>query len=156
MVPCYEQGKTCRGDFQRQRDYLMFVNLLKETSEMWNIRIAGYCLLPNYYHLLIKTPDANMSRSMRHINGVYTQRFNGRHHHDGQLIRGRYRSILVSRDTYLLQLLRYIPRNSLKSGLVDNLKDYTWSSHKGYLSVAKKWDCLHKEFIFSIKEIQLG
>ena len=59
-----------------------FVELLEESSETWNIRVAAYCLMPNHYHILVQTPDANISRSMRHINGVYTQRFNKRHRYD--------------------------------------------------------------------------
>jgi REP element-mobilizing transposase RayT len=58
----------------------MFVELLQETLEAWNIRIAAYSLMPNHYHMLIKTPDANISRTMRHVSGVYTQCFNRRHH----------------------------------------------------------------------------
>jgi len=128
----------------------MFVILLQETSEMWNIRIAAYCLMPNHYHLLVHTPEANISRAMRHVNAVYTQRFNSRHHLDGQLFRGRYKSILVSGDSYLLQLVRYIHRNPLKAGIVEDMKAYPWSSHKAYLSIAKKWDWLHKGFIMSL------
>lgn len=127
----------------------MFVQLLEETSEMWNIRISAYCLMPNHYHILLQTPDANIARSMRHVNGVYTQRFNRRHDCDGQLFRGRYKSILVSADSYLLQLVRYIHRNPVKAGLAKVPDDYIWTSHKGYLSVAKKWSWLHKEFILS-------
>ncbi|MCP3895773.1 MAG: transposase, partial [Bacteroides sp.] len=56
----------------------MFVELLKEASVAWNIRICAYCLMPNHYHLLVQTPDSNLSRSMRHLNGIYTQRFNKR------------------------------------------------------------------------------
>jgi len=63
-----------------------FVELLEESSETWNIRVAAYCLMPNHYHILVQTPDANISRSMRHINGVYTQRFNKRHRYDGQQV----------------------------------------------------------------------
>jgi putative transposase len=128
----------------------MFVQLLEETSEMWNIRIAAYCLMPNHYHILLQTPDANIARSMRHINGVYTQRFNRRHGCNGQLFRGRYKSILVSADSYLLQLVRYIHRNPVKAGLAKVADDYIWTSHKGYLSVAKKWSWLHKELILSL------
>ncbi len=84
---------------------------------------------------------------MRHINGVYTQRFNNHHQCDGPLFRGRYKAILVSGDSYLLQLVRYIHRNPLKSGLVADLNSYVWSSHKAYLSRASKWDWLHKGFI---------
>ena len=136
--------------FHDRQDYQSFVELLEESSEMWNIRVAAYCLMTNHYHILVQTPDANISRSMRHINAVYTQRFNKRHRCDGQLFRGRYKSILVGGDSYLLQLVRYIHRNPVKSGIVSKPDDYRWSSHKGYLSVAKKWNWLHKELMLSM------
>jgi len=103
-----------------------------------------------HYHLLVQTPDANLSRAMRHLNGVYTQRYNRIHHCDGQLFRGRFKAILVEADSYLLELLRYIHRNPLEAGLVENLQKYNWSSHKGYLSKAKKWDWLYKRFPLSL------
>lgn len=136
--------------FSDEEDYTLFVELLKEASSAWNIRICAYCLMPNHYHLLIQTPEGNISRSMRHINGVYTQRYNRRHGCDGQLLRGRYKSILVSADSYLLQLVRYIHRNPVKAGIAASPDDYPWSSHRGYLSTSRKWDWLYKEFIFSM------
>ena len=144
------RGRRSETILHDRHDYQAFVELLEECSEMWNIRVAAYCLVTNYYHILVQTPDANISRSMRHINGLYTQRFNKRHHRDGQLFRGRYKSILVSGDSYLLQLVRYIHRNPVKAGIASKPDDYPWSSHKGYLSVARKWKWLHKEFIFSM------
>jgi hypothetical protein len=87
---------------------------------------------------------------MRHINGIYTQRFNRTHHTAGQLFRGRYKAILVDADTYLLELIRYIHRNPIESGLVKRLEKYPWSTHRGYLSDAKKWDWLHKDFVLSM------
>jgi REP element-mobilizing transposase RayT len=126
------------------------MELLKETSEMWNIRIAAFCLMPNHYHMLVQTPEANISRSMRHLNGVYTQRYNSRHKCDAQLFRGRYKSMLIDTPSYLLQAVRYIHRNPLQSGLADRLDVYKWSSHKGYISIAKKWDWLHKNYILSL------
>jgi hypothetical protein len=87
---------------------------------------------------------------MRHVDGVYTQRFNRQHNYDGQLFRGRYKSILVGGDSYLLELVRYIHRNPLKGGLVKRLDSYRWSSHKGYLSSDKKWGWLHKEYFLSL------
>jgi len=81
---------------------------------------------------------------------VYTQRFNRTHGFDGQLFRGRYKSIIVDGDSYLLQLVRYIHRNPLRAGVADAIHKYPWSSHKGYLSSAKKWSWLHKDFIFSL------
>ena len=73
----------------------MFLGLLKQSKELWNIKIAAYCLMTNHYHLLIQTPDANISRVMRHINSIYTQQFNKAHGFDGSIFRGRYKSVLV-------------------------------------------------------------
>ena len=80
---------------------------------------------------MIQTPEGNISRCMRHINGVYTQRFNRVHGCDGPLFRGRYRSILVEAETYLLELLRYIHRNPLKAGLVERLDAFQAELNKG-------------------------
>jgi len=144
------RGRRGEEIFTGKNDYNAFIELLKELVEDYNVKIAAYCLMSNHYHLLIQTPDANISRSMRHLNGVYTQRFNRIHLCDGQLFRGRYKSIIVDGDSYLLELLRYIHRNPLEAGIVEKLNKYTWSSHRGYLSDAKKWDWLHKKFILSL------
>ena len=141
------RGRRAEDIFADAQDYAIFTELLKETSEMWKIRIAAYCLMPNHYHILVQTPEANISRSMRHVNGVYTQRYNRRHHCDGQLFRGRYKSILIDTDSYLLQAVRYIHRNPLRAGLTKNIDSYKQSSHQGYISISGKWDWLHKHFI---------
>lgn len=86
--------------------------------------------MTNHYHLLIQTPDANLSRSMRHLNGVYTQRYNKSHNFDGPLFKGRYKSIVVDSDSYALKLVRYIHRNPLEAGIVDDINKYKWSTHK--------------------------
>jgi len=141
-----------RGEliFADTYDYIGFIDLLIDTSEQWNLSVAAYCLMPNHYHLLVQTPDGNISRCMRHIDGVYTQRFNRRHECDGSLFRGRYKSILIEADSYLLTLVRYIHRNPLKAGLTGRLSGYRWSSHRGYLSRAEKWKWLHKNFVLSM------
>ena len=144
------RGRRGESVFRKKDDYLTFIEILKETVFMWNLRVGAYCLMPNHYHLLIQTPDANLSRGMRHLNGVYTQRFNRNHLLDGQLFRGRYKAILVEADSYLLELVRYVHRNPLQAGLVKVLDKYQWSSHQGYLSDAKKWNWLHKDFILSL------
>ena len=144
------RGRRGGDIFSDNPDYTYFTELLRETSEMWNVRIAAYCLMPNHYHMLVQTPDANISRSMRHINGVYTQRYNNRHRCNGQLFRGRFKSILIDTDSYLLQVVRYIHRNPLRAGLSQTLDAYKWSSHKGYLSIAEKWDWLYKNYILSL------
>lgn len=144
------RGRSGEAIFLEKSDYHAFIELLKEAVDMWNARVGAYCLMSNHYHLLIQTPDANLSRCMRHLNGVYTQRFNRSQQREGQLFRGRYKSILVDADSYVLELLRYIHRNPLRAGLVERLDEYLWSSHRGYLSDAKKWNWLHKEFVLSL------
>ena len=144
------RGRRGEEIYTERNDYRLFIELLKESAELFNIKIAAYCLMPNHYHLLLQTPDGNLSRCMRQINGIYTQRFNRAHKYDGQLFRGRYKSILVEVDSYLLELLRYIHKNPLRAGLSKDLNDYGWSSHSGYISDAKRWEWLYKEFPLSL------
>lgn len=144
------RGRRGETIFRRKQNYFKFIELLIDSSEMWNLRVSAYCLMPNHYHLLVQTPDANISRCMRHIDGVYTQYFNRINGFDGPLFRGRYKAILIDADNYLLQVMRYIHRNPLKAGLCDKLEAYMWSSHKGYLSKAEKWNWLNKDFLLSM------
>ena len=144
------RGRRGEAVFSEARDYTAFIELIKETVEMWKVRVVAYCLLPNHYHLLIQTPEGNLSRCMRHLNGVYTQRFNRSYHCDGPLFRGRYKSILVDADTYLLELVRYIHRNPVEAAMVDELHKYPWSSHKGYVSASGKWNWLDTGFVLSL------
>lgn len=132
--------------FREDDDYYFFVNLLKEIGDVWKARTTAYCMMTNHYHLLIQTPEANLARCMRHINGVYTQYYNRKYNSDGQLFRGRYKCILVDSDNYLLELVRYIHRNPLEAGLAEDLSLYNWSSHKPYLSNSRKWEWLYKGF----------
>ena len=136
--------------FKDKGDYYFFIELLKETVVVFKSRISAYCLMTNHYHILMQTPEGNLSRCMRHINGVYTQYFNRKYHSDGQLFRGRYKSILIDSDNYLLELVRYIHRNPLEAGIVVDLKSYDWSSHKGYISKDKAWGWLYKDFVLKI------
>ena len=144
------RGRRRENIFLSRNDYQIFLQVLQEASDAWNLKVSAYCLMSSHYHLLVHTPEGNLSRCMRHINGIYTQRFNRRHNNDGQLFRGRYKAVLIDADSYLLEVLRYIHRNPLQAGIVDNLKDYEWSSHHGYVSRAKKWDWLHKDVLLAM------
>ncbi|MBU4527070.1 MAG: transposase [Desulfomicrobium sp.] len=139
------RGRRHEEIFVDTRDHQAFIDLLKAVSEMFNAQIAAYALMANHYHLLLRTPEGNINRIMRHVGGVYTQTFNRRHDHDGQLFRGRYKAILVDEDEYLLGLVRYIHHNPLKAGMVKKLEEYDWSSHRGYLSDDEAWQWLYRE-----------
>lgn len=144
------RGRRREDIFFSSTDYETFLKVLREVSANWNLEVSAYCLMPNHYHLLVHTPDGNLSRCMRHVNGVYTQRFNRKHKLDGQLFRGRYKAVLIDADSHLLEVLRYIHRNPLRAGIVRQLDDFTLSSHQGYISKAKKWDWLHKDLLLSM------
>lgn len=137
-------------------DYQQFIDLLKETANRFNVNVAAFCLMPTHYHLMIQTPDANLSRCMRHLNSVYIQRHNVDHGCDGTLFRGQYKSILVDVDSYVLQLVRYIHRNPLKAGMIKRLDQYVWSCYKGYLSKVKKWNWLYKDFVLGMLTAQIS
>ena len=144
------RGRRKEAIVANNGDRAMFLALLQEAALLWNVRVAAFCLMDNHYHILAQTPQGNLSRFMRHFNGVYTQRFNRRHGYDGQLFRGRYKSILVDEDAYLLELVRYIHNNPLRAGYVTASKQYRWSSSLGYLSEDGQWDWLFKETILSM------
>ena len=127
------RGASRREIFLVGDDYKIFLETLKETSKIFGIRIISYCLMPNHYHLLIQTPNANLSRAMRHLNGVYTQRFNRIHKKDGALFRGRYKAILIQEDEYLTHLIRYIHLNPIQANLTSSPEGFTRTSHEQYL-----------------------
>lgn len=139
------RGRRREDICQDEEDYLLFLNVLQDTAKMWNLNVSSYCLMSNHYHLLVQTPDGNLSRCMRHLNGVYTQRYNRRHSTDGQLFRGRYKAVLVEEDSHLLELLRYIHRNPIEACIVSELEAYKWSSHLGYLADERRWQWLQRE-----------
>ena len=127
------RGLAHQRVFSDREDYQQFLKLLSECHEMWGVRVLAYCLLGNHYHLLIQTPEANLSRIMRHLDGLYTQRYNRRHKRDGPLFRGRYRAIVVDAEEYLLTVARYIHHNPVEAGLVKWPEKYEWSSCRMYL-----------------------
>lgn len=146
------RGRRHENVFETKQDYFTFLRVLKEAREHFDLRISAYCLMPNHYHLLVQTPHANLSRCMRHINGVYTQRFNRLHDYDGTLFRGRYKAIAIEGDDYILQVLRYIHQNPLKAKLVKKMDDYPWSSHHGYISKAEQWRWIDNKIILDMLE----
>ena len=105
------RGLGRQNIFKGNDDYNSFLSILDELTTKFNVELHAYCLMTNHYHLLMYTPDGNISLAMKFMNGVYTQRYNKQHHSDGPLFRGRFKSTLVDRDAYFLPLSRYIHLN---------------------------------------------
>lgn len=146
------RGRGRQAIFHGQDYYQAFLNCLAEACERFGAEAHAYCLMGNHYHLVIKTPLANLNRVMRHINGVYTQRYNRLKHTDGPLFRGRYKAIVVDADAYLLQVTRYIHRNPIetKSPLVKALEHYPWSSYPTYLGKTEAPAWLKRELAYQM------
>jgi REP element-mobilizing transposase RayT len=102
----------------------LFLGTIGRMSERFDNDIFAYVLMDNHYHLLLRTPKANLSRSMQWLGTTYTRRFNLEHFQSGHLFQGRYKSILVENDAYLMQLSYYIHNNPLRAGIVKRLIDY--------------------------------
>ena len=125
---------TSRGDrrepvYLNQTDFEDFLDLFSDVCERYHWRCHAYCLMTNHYHLLIESIDGNLSAGMRHLNGVYTQRFNKRHQHVGHVFQGRFKAILVDVDTYLLELARYVVLNPVRADMVKTAGQWAWSSY---------------------------
>jgi REP element-mobilizing transposase RayT len=126
------RGAARRATFSGEADYQAFLDTVAEASGLWGIEVFAYCLMGNHYHLCLRTPRGNLSRVMRHLDGIYTQRFNRRHGRDGPLFRGRYKAILVEESEYLAAVIRYIHLNAVDAGIVKMPEDYRWASHRYY------------------------
>jgi putative transposase len=114
----------------------MFLAILAWVVERFRWRCHAYCLMSNHIHLLIDTPQPNLSRSMRQLNGVYTQHFNRCHRTVGHLFQGWYKAILVEKERYLLELARYIVLNPVRAKMVKTPDCYPWSSYRPMLGLA--------------------
>lgn len=125
---------TSRGNrraniFVDDRDHLFWLRLLAETADRFNLVVYGLCLMPNHFHLLVETPDANISATMHYLNGKYAQHFNWRHNLSGHVFQRRCHLELVERQEHLLALLRYIALNPVRAQLSTTADDWRWSTH---------------------------
>ena len=137
---------TSRGDrreniYEDDEDRLKWLDILGHTCKRYKWRCHAYCLMDNHYHFVIETAEANLSKGMRHLNGVYTQYYNRRHGRIGHVFQGRFKGILVEQDEYLQELSRYVVLNPLRAGMVKDIIDYKWSSYGAVIGVsdAQPW-----------------
>jgi REP element-mobilizing transposase RayT len=137
------RGAGGRPVFPSGDDRNAFIELLGELEERFGVEVHAYCLMDNRYHLLVHTPKGGLGRGMRHLHGVYTQRFNRRHATDGPLFRGRYKAILVDKTNCLAPVSRYIHRIPVDTRASDSIAHYRWSSYPAYIKRVEAPDWLH-------------
>jgi REP element-mobilizing transposase RayT len=154
---------TCRGNARQEiflddSDRSAFIDLLERSSDIYQTEILAYVLMSNHFHLLVKTPLANLQEFMRHFNMSYTSRYNWKHDRTGHLYQGRYKSFLVDADNYLQEISRYIHLNPTRvkrsSGMTMGekrkyLRNYRWSSYGGYILQVRRRDFLHVQEVLA-------
>jgi len=123
-------GNAQEDIFLDDRDRARFLEILGDVVTRYGWICHAYCLMTNHYHLLIETPGANLSRGMQLLNGVYTQCFNRQHGQAGHLLQGRFKAILVEKESHLLELARYIVLNPVRAKMVRSVRDWPWSSYR--------------------------
>ncbi len=131
---------TSRGDrrepiYRDDGDRHLQLDILAQAMERFDAQVLAFCQMGNHYHLVLHTRQANLSRLMRHVNGVYTQAFNRRHGLVGHLFQGRFKAILVDRNSHLLALCRYVERNPVAAGLVHKPQDWPWASCRAHVGL---------------------
>lgn len=138
---------TARGNAQQpifldEIDRQQFIRLLACEIQQQHWRCYAYCLMDNHYHLVIETPEPNLSRGVRRLHGTYMQWFNRRHHRVGHVLQGRYKNLRVERDRYLLEPCRYVVLNPVRAGMVTEAGEWGWSSYRATAGVQNVSDWL--------------
>ena len=145
---------TARGNAQENiyhtdDDRQQFLTLLQNTVRRYDWYCHAYCLMDNHYHLLLETNVPTLSKGMKFLNGTYTQCFNRQHQRVGHVFQGRFKAILVQKDSYLLELARYIVLNPVRAQMVRNAKQWRWSSYRATAGYDENDGCLTTEWLLA-------
>ena len=145
---------TSRGNrqediYESDQDREAFLKVLADSCAQFNWVCHAYCLMTNHYHLMIETPDGNLSNGMRQLNGIYSQTFNRSHQRAGHVFQGRYKAILVEKEDYLLELSRYILLNPVRAQMVRSPIEWPWSSYRAMVNRTAKPEWLSVDWLLS-------
>jgi putative transposase len=135
------RGNERRPIFRSNRDREAFLQLLAEAVKRFGWRVTAWVLMTNHFHLVIQTPEANLSRGMQWLNGTYADWFNRRHERSGHLFQGRFKSFIIEAETYSAEVLRYVVLNPVRAKMVARPEEYRWSSYRATagLEAAPAW-----------------
>lgn len=131
------RGARRRAVFQTDDICALFLGVVGEAARLYGVRVHGYALMPNHYHLMVETPRGNLSDFMRQVGGVFSQRLNRLGGWDGPVFRGRFRNRVVESDAYWMHLLAYLHLNPVKAHLTPRPEDCPWTSHAAYVGLSK-------------------
>ena len=140
------RGSRRKQIFLNDDHCILFLKILQEAVEWQGLEVHAYSLMPNHFHLLVRSAQGNLSSCMKHINGVYTQRINELQSWDGPVFRGRYKNQLVREESYLNYLLAYIHLNPIRAKLALEPTDDCWTSHAAYVGVSAAPSWLSRSF----------
>ena len=137
------RGNGAKAVFLDDEDRGVFLNVIETVVSRFEWLVHSYVLIDNHYHLVVECPNANLSKGMRQLNGVYTQHFNRRHGAEGPLFQGRFKSILFEKQSYLLPLCRHAVLNPVRWEVVTSPQKYRWSSYRAHIGLVKApwWLC---------------
>lgn len=138
---CYHiivRGNNKDAIFLSDDDRSRYLHLLRKYKASFELKIYAYCLMSNHVHLCLETPQGNLSKLMQELNTAYTKYFNIKHKRVGHVFQGRYKAFLVEKDSYLVELSRYIHLNPINAGIKEKPWRYAWSSCKDYVQVEDK------------------
>lgn len=141
------RGNEKKDIFRDDHDREDFLNILRHVVKRYNWLCHAYCLMNNHYHFLVETPDGNLAIGMRQMNGVYTQRFNKRQGRIGHLFQGRYKAVVVQKDSHLLEVCRYVALNPVRANMVKSPDEWIWSSYLATAGYKKPHSCLEINWI---------
>lgn len=143
------RGNAREDIFDDDGDRKVFLEVLGKVVNRFNWLCHAYCLMDNHYHLVIETPQANLSQGMRQLNGVYTQVYNRRHRTVGHLFQGRYKAILIQKESHLLEVCRYVVLNPVRAKAAQRVEQWKWSSYGGMAGLGKSPPWLAVDWVLS-------
>jgi len=143
------RGNARENIYRDDADRQQFLTLLQHTVERYNWYCHAYCLMDNHYHLLIETNTATLSKGMKFLNGTYTQYFNRQHKRVGHVFQGRFKGILVQKESHLLELSRYIALNPVRAHMVRTAEEWPWSSYRATAGYDEGEACLTTEWVLA-------
>ena len=143
------RGNDRNAIFKGDSDRELFLNTLAQVTERFHWICHAYCLMRNHYHLVVETPDGNLSKGMRQLNGVYTQTFNKRHGRVGHVFQGRFKGILIQKDSHFLEVCRYVVLNPVRTKTISHPRQWKWSSYRATAGAIQAHGCLTAAEILS-------